>query len=74
MCQIINLCLVMVMTCAATRSVDATKDERQAAYDSRTQGGILQADLGLFLKELGTVVATTDHMFINVAVEVPNMN
>ena len=66
--------LITVITCAATCSVEATINQNKPANDSRNHGGILRADLGLFLKELGTVVATTDHVFINIAAEVPTMD
>jgi hypothetical protein len=68
------LLLITALSCAVTHSVAAAKDERPSPHVNRSPGGILRADLGLFLKELGTVVATTDHVFINIAAEVPSMN
>jgi hypothetical protein len=72
--QLLIAWLITLMTWATTCSVVVTANQNNAVNESRDHGGILRADLGLFLKELGTIVATTDHIFINIAAEVPKMN
>ena len=66
--------LVTLMTLATTCSVAVEARQNITAIENGDHGGILRADLGLYLKELGTVVATTDHVFINIAAEVPKMD
>jgi hypothetical protein len=66
--------LITLMTWVTTCSVAAEAKQNKTSNENRDHGGILRADLGLFLKELGTIVATTDNVFINIAAEVPKMD
>jgi hypothetical protein len=49
----IILLVIAAVACAIGQSEAAAKDERPTPHANRTPGGILRADLGLFLKELG---------------------
>ena len=66
--------LVTVLTLATACSVVVKTVLNNTTYMKKTHGGILRADLGIYLKEMGMVVATTDHVFINIAAEIPQMN
>ena len=44
-----------------------------SSLDMDTKEGILRADLGVYFKKVGTITASTDKLYITVAIKVPEM-